>query len=605
MTRTTGRPWRSPYVGSISARVRPALVLVAALSALVFLGPAMETGPPPRLNVLLVVTDDQGLGDFGVSGNPVLRTPRLDAFAAECPTVERFYVSPVCSPTRASLMTGRYSYRTRVVDTYRGRSMMDPSEETLAEILSDDGYRTGIFGKWHLGDAFPLRAVDQGFDTSLVHRGGGLAQPSEPPENEGRYTDPLLRRDGREWARANGYSTQVFVDEALSFIDSCADAGEPFFAYVATNAPHGPFDDVPDDLYQRYLKRDLTDVLTSDGTNPDVVARTYAMIEDIDRGFGRLLDRLEKRKLDRNTLVIFLTDNGPVQGRWNADLRGGKTTVYEGGIRSPLWMRWPRRLSPETTVDRIAAHIDILPTVLEATGTPLPDGIALDGRSLLPLLEARDEPWPERQVVVQAHRGDTPERDHNCALVGERWKLVRASGFGSSRADPNVAWQLFDLMADPGETTNLFAEETDRVIAMRADYERWYSDVATTRFDNFGPPRIRPATSNEPVTTLTRQDWRADSGTGWGTRGRWFLHFDDETDYELRLRFREARTLDRVLVAIDQRIHDFEVGATAASIPVGPIRIPAGHATLQVECVADGESFDPYQIEVVRVIGEG
>ncbi|MCG6920480.1 MAG: sulfatase-like hydrolase/transferase, partial [Acidobacteria bacterium] len=199
--------------------IRPSVGALAAAS-LVILAPtgcASRTEPTSRPDVILIVTDDQGYGDLGVKGNPLVRTPHIDAMAARSAEMTRFYVSPVCAPTRASLMTGRYNYRTRAIDTFVGRAMMEPGEVTLAEILRDSGYRTGIFGKWHLGDAYPMRPIDQGFEEALVHRGGGIGQPSDPPGGEGKYTDAVLFHNGRQ-VSTEGYCTDVYFDRALDWI---------------------------------------------------------------------------------------------------------------------------------------------------------------------------------------------------------------------------------------------------------------------------------------------------------------------------------------------------------------------------------------------------
>ncbi|MEO8351032.1 MAG: arylsulfatase, partial [Chthoniobacteraceae bacterium] len=380
-------------------------------------------GVAERPNIVLVMTDDQGYGDLGIAGNPVLETPHIDSLARVSASMSRFYVSPVCSPTRACLMTGRYNYRTRVIDTFKGRSMMEPDEVTIAEVLRAAGYRTGIFGKWHLGDNYPLRAQDQGFDESLVLRGGGLAQPSEPIENHEHYTDPILFHNG-EQVRTKGYCTDVYFDAALKFIEAAQLAQKPFFAYIATNAPHGPFHDVPDALYQKYKAKDLTPVLLGNAKSADTVARVYAMIENIDQNLGRLTEKLDRLGLAENTIVIFMVDNGPNTKRYVGPFRGMKSDVHEGGIRSPFFVRWPARLKAGTVSDRMAAHIDVMPTLLEAADIPPPEGLKFDGRSLLPLLEGKKTEWPTRTIVLQTHRGNKPIRFHQTATIQQRWKLV-------------------------------------------------------------------------------------------------------------------------------------------------------------------------------------
>ena len=405
-----------------------------------------QPSPPKRPNVIVIMTDDQGLGDLGCLGNPVLDTPNIDRLAAGSARLANFYVSPVCTPTRASLMTGRHAYRTRAIDTWIGRAMMEPDEVTMAEALRDAGYRTGIFGKWHLGDCYPMRAIDQGFDEALVHRGGGLAQPSEPRENARRYTDPILFRNG-EAVQTSGYCTDVYFDAAIEFV---RDGGnQPFFAYVPTNAPHTPLHDVPADLLAKYLDRDIDSVLPEGSKQRDATARVFAMIENIDQNVGRLMAAIEQAGCADDTIVIYLHDNGAQQPRWCAGLRGRKGMVYEGGVRSPLFVRWPGRLAPREVTGHFGAHIDLLPTVLDLAGIPASANLACDGRSLRPLLMSDEATWPERHLVLQAHRGNEPVRSHHVAVRGPRYKLVRPSGFGREvpPADVVAAPQVRPVMS--------------------------------------------------------------------------------------------------------------------------------------------------------------
>ncbi|MCY4121082.1 MAG: arylsulfatase, partial [Acidobacteria bacterium] len=311
--------------------MRTRLLLRFPLCVLPFLlAPAFHAAPAAnphdvRPNIVLIITDDQGWAQLGSHGDPVLQTPHLDRLAAESVEMTRFYVSPVCAPTRAALLTGRYNYRTGVVDTYIGRAMMEPGEITIAEMLRDAGYRTGIFGKWHLGDNYPLRSTDQGFDESVVHRGGGIGQPSDPPAGSD-YFDPILFHNG-EQKRYRGYVTDILVDEAIRWIGDGGD--RPFFAYVPTNAPHSPYL-VPDSYRQPYSAQGLS----------DRDARIYGMITNIDDNAGRLLAHLEERDLSGDTIVIFMTDNGPTTRLYHAGLRAQKGSVYENGIRVPFFARW-------------------------------------------------------------------------------------------------------------------------------------------------------------------------------------------------------------------------------------------------------------------------
>ena len=593
--------------------------------------PGAAAADAAQPNIVLVMTDDQGYGDFGFTGNPVLRTPHLDALAAQSATVERFYVSPVCTPTRASLMTGRYNYRTRAIDTYIGRAMMEPEEVTVAEMLRDAGYATGIFGKWHLGDAYPMRAMDQGFEESLVHRGGGIGQPSDPPGGEGKYTDAVLFRNGQR-EETTGYCTDVYFDAAFDFMERAVAEGRPFFAYVPTNAPHGPFHDVPKDWLEHYRQVDLSAALAdpeqASEQDLDRLARSYAMISNIDENVGRLMTRLEELGLAENTLVVFLVDNGPDRDRYNAGLRGRKGTVFEGGIRSPLLARWPGRLpAGGEPVDRIAAHIDIAPTLLDAAGVEPPAGLHLDGRSLLGLLAGgganggsdgnRDggtAAWPDRTLYFQFHRGDEPTAFRSFAAVGQRYKLVHPSPRGEGDWDGELDLELYDLLADPAESRNLIAgtraarsappatsaaspssgsrdDPTAVAAAMSAAYLEWFEDVSSTRPDNYAPPRIVVGTDHEPVTVLTRQDWRritADQGWRPTSRGEWLLSALGDATFDVEVRL-VAGSTGPLRLHLGDRTFEQDLAPEQRTAVVEQVAIAAGDFALSA---AAGEGDD-------------
>ncbi|MBN2316866.1 MAG: arylsulfatase, partial [Sedimentisphaerales bacterium] len=499
-----------------------------------------------RPNVILIMTDDQGYGDFGATGNPIIMTPNIDAMAKRSGSMANFYVHPVCAPTRACLMTGRYNYRTRAIDTFIGRAMMDSEETTVAEILRDAGYATGIFGKWHLGDSYPMRPMDQGFTESLVHRGGGIGQPSDPPGGEGKYTDPILLDNGK-LKPFKGYCTDVYFDRAMSWISKCAAKGDNFFAYIPTNAPHGPFHDVPDDLYQRYKKMNLGNkAFPQDKGHPlptknnqDVRARIFAMITNVDENIGRLFRKLDNLGITENTIVIFLVDNGPNERRYVAGMKGNKSCVHEGGIRSPFFFQWPGVVKPGSSSDIIAAHIDVLPTLLDACRIRKPTGLKLDGRSLLPLLKGQSIEWTDRTIFIQSHRGDKPLLYHNFAARSQRWKLLHASGFGKENFDGKPKFELYDMVADPLEQNDLAAERPDMVEKMRKEYEAWFADVSSTRPDNYAPPRIYIGTRHENPVVLTRQDWRHIKDQPWAknSNGYWELYAAEPNKYNVRLRF--------------------------------------------------------------------
>ena len=516
-------------------------------------------GQVARPNVLLIVADDQGYGDVGFHGNPQVRTPRLDALARQSARFRNFYVSPVCSPTRASLMTGRYAYRTGVVDTFRGRSMMHGDEVTLAEILGPAGYRTGIFGKWHLGDNAPLRPVDQGFDEALVHRGGGIAQASDPPGNS--YFDPILMHNGVE-EPTRGYCSDVFADAAIRFIE--ADRSRPFFAYLAFNAPHEPLQ-VPEADLKPYLG--LVPYRGDSGVGhplpPEVpeeeTARVYAMVSNLDANVGRVLDRLDERGVARETIVIFLTDNGPQSARFNAGMLGRKGSVHEGGIRVPCLVRWPGRIEAGRIIEAVAAHIDLAPTLLDACGVAKPEAVHLDGRSLLPLLEGRGDDWPDRTLYFQWHRGDIPEPRRAFAARSDRYKLVQPRGVEPGSLPRLPHFELFDMVSDPLEQADISGSHPEVVARMLEGYDGWFREMGSAR--GFQPPRIHLGSPREDPATLTRQDWRGEA-TEWkpGDLGGWDVEVIRPGRYDLKVLFAqgaagvvhvelgglsESRTIDR------------------------------------------------------------
>ncbi|MBM3981142.1 MAG: arylsulfatase [Planctomycetes bacterium] len=504
------------------------------LSSLLCLVPLVALGAPP--NVIVVITDDQGYGDLGAHGNPVLKTPQLDAFAKQSAWLKNFYVSPVCAPTRAALMSGQYNYRTGVTDTYLGRALMRPDVKTLPELLAAAGYRTGLFGKWHLGDNYPLRPEDRGFQETLWSNGGGLAQPSDHPDapRATAYFDPILKRNGKE-VKTKGYCTDVFTDAALKFVTTESD--KPFFAYVAYNAPHAPYQ-VPDDFADKYAKRKLgEDAFPKDGQpwagkklNANEIGRAYGMIENIDTNFGRLMKALDDKKLAENTIVVFLTDNGPGGVRWNAGLRNRKGTVYEGGVRVPCYLRYPAKVKPQA-LGTALAHIDLAPTLYELCGTK-PKG-AFDGRSFAPTLLGELADWAPRTLFVQWHRGDEPEKYRAFAARGPRYKLVQANGVA-----PNAKWQpkyeLFDIANDPFEEKDLAADKPDEVAKLKKEYETWFADVTKK---GFAPPKIVLGSDKEPVTRLSRQDWRGPKA-GWDADsvGHWEVNFARPGRYKVTIR---------------------------------------------------------------------
>jgi arylsulfatase/arylsulfatase A len=582
---------------------------------------AVWAAPAEPPNVVLIMTDDQGVGDFGVMGNPVIETPHLDAMAGRSASMSTFYVCPVCTPTRACLMTGRYNYRTRAIDTYVGRAMMEPEEVTVAEVLQAAGYATGIFGKWHLGDCYPMRAIDQGFEEALVLRGGGLAQPSEPRENGRRYTDPILFHNGHQ-VETTGYCTDVYFNAATKFIEQTQQAGRPFFVYLPTNAPHSPFHDVPEALREHYRQQDLSSILVDQLQGKqradaiDQLSRIAAMITNIDQNVGRLFAKLDRLELTDNTLVIFLVDNGPNSRRFVGPFRGSKTDILEGGIRSPLWLHWPGRLQPGTTRDEMAAHIDLLPTILEACQVELPADLKLDGRSLLPLLEDPTVPWPDRVLATQWHRGDLPVRYHHFMIRDARWKLLNNSKFQLDHLIGPPQLELYDLLTDPGESHNLANSRPGIVARLKNSYDQWFDDVSSTRPDNYAPPRIVLGSTHENPTVLTRQDWRSSDGWSRGALGHWQVtiaragHFDLSVLLDVDSSNGDSLDVDSLNgraegCHVELRVADVAarqaVDRTADSCLFQDVVLPKGDARVEVvQTLKDGKQLGAYQVIVTR-----
>jgi arylsulfatase A-like enzyme len=484
---------------------RSCFSILLALGVTPFLSAQNPKAKKP--NVIIVITDDQGHGDLGFHGNPVIKTPNLDKFAKQRVRMKNFYVSPVCSPTRSSLMTGRYNYRTGVVDTFQGRSMMHADEITIAEILRALGYRTGIFGKWHLGDNYPLRAMDHDFEETLVLKGGGIGQPSDPPGGE-CYFNPILQHNGKA-IRKEGYCTDIFTDAAIDFIGKNKDS--PFFCYLAFNCPHTPLE-VPKksyEIYQDKIKLDAfpkTGFPLDKGFDADVTAKIYGMISNIDDNFARILAKLDELGIADNTIVIFMSDNGPQQPRYNSGMRGRKGTVFEGGTRVPFFVRWPGQLPKDREVDRIVAHIDIAPTLVAACGGAMPKDRTIDGKSLLPLWKGDKVAWPDRALFFQWHRGDVPQMDRAFAVRTQQWRLVQPHGVAEGAKFDSSKLMLFDIQKDPYEMKDVEDEHAYLAGLLLGKYREWFKDVESTR--NFKPPVIVVGSAKENPTVLTRQDMR-------------------------------------------------------------------------------------------------
>jgi len=472
----------------------------------------MPTGTKVRKmppNIVLIMTDDQGYGDLACHANPVIKTPNIDRLYSQSTRLTNFHVSPTCSPTRASLMTGRYCNRTGVWHTIMGRSLLRREEVTMADIFRAAGYSTAIFGKWHLGDNYPFRPQDRGFDEVLVHGGGGIGQTPDYWGND--YFDDTYCHNG-SWRKYRGYCTDVWFEQSLRFIEENAD--RPFFCYLATNAPHKPYR-VPQEYARAYK-------------NKGVNAAFYGMITNIDENIGRLMNKLDELGLSDNTILIFMTDNGSSDARFNAGMRGNKGDPYDGGHRVPFFIRWPGGpINAGVDIDKITAHIDVLPTLIELCGLQKPPKINFDGKSLAPLLTNPGKNWPDRTLIIDSQRIEHPKKWRKCAVMTNRWRLINGK-------------ELYDIIQDPGQKNNIAGQYPDVVARLCKEYEKWWDDVSE-RFDEYC--RIVVGSDNENPSKLTSHDWHGDVPwnqeqvrLGLKANGFWAIEIARDGDYEISLR---------------------------------------------------------------------
>jgi len=431
---------------------------------------AEPMGPGHKPNIIIVLTDDQGYGDIAAHGNPKIQTPNLDRMHAESIRFTDFHVSPTCSPTRCSLMTGRHEMKSGVTHTILERERMSLKATTVAQVLKSAGYTTGIFGKWHLGDEPDHRPDKRGFDEMFIHGAGGIGQTypgscGDAPGN--KYFNPAILHNGT-FEKTQGYCTDVFFGQATKWIDEKRKASAPFFAYISTNAPHGPLV-CPEDYIKKY---------DGQGLGKNVMA-FFGMITNIDDNVGRLLAKLAEWGIEKNTLVIFMNDNGGTAGVgvFNAGMRGSKNSPYNGGTRAASFWRWPDTLKAGADVDKLACHRDIFPTLAELAGAKVPDDVAakLDGRSLVPLLKDPGAPWPDRYVFTHIGRwakGQAAQSKYaGCSVRSPRYNMVSAGKAADGK------WELYDLQEDPGEKKDVAAQHPEVIKEMSAAYDKWWDEV--------------------------------------------------------------------------------------------------------------------------------
>ena len=568
-------------------------------------GAPRSGGPasPKRPNILLILTDDLGYGDLACHGNPVTKTPNLDALHGRSARLTNFHVDPTCSPTRSSLLTGRYSSRAGVWHTIMGRSILPTDEVTMAEMFARNGYRTGIFGKWHLGDNHPFRAHERGFQEAVVMGGGAIGNMPDYWGND--YTDDTYRHNGR-WEKYPGYCTDVFFKAAMDFMAGAE--GAPFFCYLPTNVVHWPHN-IAEDYVKPYR-----------GRVPDRRATLYGMLANLDENIGRLRRFLADRGLEDDTILIFLSDNGTgfgaefdargfVTGGFNAGMRGDKGTVYEGGHRVPCFVRWPGGgIGGGRDIGQLAAHLDLFPTILALCGLDKGEGGAFDGASLAQLLAGRVAAGPERTLFVQNQRVDEPIKGKEWAAMTSRWRLIDGR-------------ELYDLREDPEQRRDIAAEHPDVVRGLGQDYDRWWDSISGRLKDTVWIPL---GTDGENPVRLTSHDihgqvcWdQSQARRNAKCDGFWAVEVTRDATYEIAVRrwpaeaelpIRQAPEGGKVFKATHARL---KVGDFDATLPVGEedaavtftVPLTRRRTRLQawlVDDIENGETNGAFYVDVRR-----
>jgi len=492
---------------------------LAAISAIFLFNPSSQAASK-KPNVIIVITDDQGYGDLGCHGNPILKTPHIDRFYQQSVRLTNYHVDPTCSPSRSALMTGRHSNRVGVWHTVQGRSLLRAREKTIGDVFKENGYATGFFGKWHLGDSFPYRPEDRGFSHVVMHGGGGIGQTPDFWGND--YFNDTYYVNGT-WRKFDGYCTDIWFGEAKKFIQHNKAKGRPFFAYLSLNAPHSP-------------KRAPTQYIDLYKDHPGLknhreAVPFFAMIANIDDNFGALMKFLKSEGLEKNTILVFTTDNGSAGGAsvWSAGMKGSKGSAYEGGHRVPWLMRWPDgKLQGGRDVDQLTAHMDILPTMidmLELNTAP----VQYDGTSLKEILYGNHEKLRNRTLIVESQRIKDPEKWRRCSVMDDRWRLVEG--------------KLFDLKKDSAQGNDVSQQFPEVVEKLRAQYEKFWTDVSREH-DLFS--RLVMGAPEQNPTTFTAMDLVTEKGIpawnqslimkGKSNDAPWMVKVHSKGRYEISIR---------------------------------------------------------------------
>lgn len=468
-----------------------------------------------RPNVIIILSDDQGYGDFSCHGNPILKTPALDRLYNESVRFANFHVSPLCTPTRGELMTGLDAVHNRASTVLAGRGLMRRDIITMPEVFRQNGYRTGIFGKWHLGDSYPDRPMDRGFQKCKWIKGWGILSEAEYDNDyyKTRYLDSLTATCSQK------YCTDLWFDEAINWMDDMNGKKQPFFTYLALNAPHGPFY-APEEDYLLY-KGKVKDQST---------ASFFGMISSIDRNMEKLNRWLEAKNIKDNTIIIFMNDNGGTGGIdiYNAGMRGKKGSDYDGGHRAACFIRWPEGgFGKPRTISSASEIQDLLPTFIDLFHFKAGKKYSFDGQSLAAVLRSQNKETKDRMFVVQYTAHSQPDK-YSGSVVWNSWRLVGRD-------------ELYDISKDPGQEHNLAAAQPGILNKMRVFYENWWkrtaSDVNKLVPVVIGSEKENPVilTSNSWIEGDVNTQWKVAQAAGPEKGGRIYVNIEKQGKYRLEL----------------------------------------------------------------------
>lgn len=552
-------------------------------------------------NVIIIMTDDQGFGDLGINQNPNIITPNIDKFANKSIQFNNFFVSPVCAPTRSSLMTGRYSLRTGVRDTYNGGAIMSNNETTIAEILKEANYATGIFGKWHLGDNYPFRPSEQGFDESLIHLAGGIGQVGDFTnyfKGDTSYFDPILWKNNKQ-NQYEGYCSDIFAENAIEFIEK--NKNNSFFCYLSFNAPHTPLQ-VPEKYYNMYkdldpelgFNDDLSDFRMNEKDKKDA-RKIYGMVTNIDDNVGKVINKLKELKIEEETIIIFMTDNGPQQIRYNSSMKGRKGTVYNGGIRVPFYIQYSEKFKESKVINKMSAHIDVLPTILELCNLNVPNDRKIDGQSLVPLINSKST---NDRFLFSYWTRRFPEKYINMSIQNDNYKLVGNNDFDSKIEE----FELYDLVEDPNENNNIISQNIETAISFKKEMDNSIDDLLKSK-NIKNPPRIIIGSEFENPTILNRNDASGERGV-WAQNDIytfWKVNFKKGI-YDFKFKFKDSiANKGTLFTEINNRVYSKKSDkAINNTLEMNNISIDNSEFDLISFLKLDSKKIYPFWIEIYK-----